>query len=290
MLRWLLCYPALDRGTFIDIATREAGGVSKGNRAGSQGHQFNQRVLALRKLGLAAEIKQFAGHYALTQEGMRFFSLLNGIGSDVMSGSWGHPEKIGKFAFQQAHQTRVLGIIRKIAREGILLHAGTESNRLVFYDIEFVSERIPKIEIRPDVIISVQVNETARQSFWIEVDRGTRKGEKIRWKLEKMFKIFYAHKNPFGIEPVLYMIDCGDIHNESRVRYILNLLKNLSSYYPRVPLQVMVTSADLFDHVRGTFLTQPIWRMFYLGRVEKTPQSLAEIFLQGRLTQAVPSQ
>ena len=281
MLRWLLLYPALDRQTFVEIAANSLGGPVYESSRSTLKRVFNQRIKKLTNLGYAKEIEDFASHYALTDNGMGFFSALSGFDTDVMAAIWGHPERTGKFSYQQEHQKRILSLIRKIATDGVLVGAGTESNRMVFYDIQRISVEIPRIEIRPDLIVTVRFDENKDQTFWIEVDRGTRKGRKIRWKLEKMFNIFYAQKKPFRIEPILYVVDCGDIRNEGRVRYILDLLKKVYDRYPNTRLRVLVTSADMLDQGNGGFLEQPIWREFYLGKVDRLPRSLKESMIGG---------
>lgn len=277
MFRWLMLFPALDRQTFVEMVVSPIGGGIEGCDRASQQRAFNQRLRKLLSRGYATEIDHFPGHYALTPKGMRFYSMLTGLEAKAMAMSWGHPDRIGKFSFQQEHQARIWKLIKGIAREGILMRAGTDSNRLIFYDIQRVSVEIPKIEIRPDAIITIRIGDLKYQTFWVEVDRGTRKGQKIRWKIEKLFHVFYAHINPSPIEPVLYIVDCESGKNENRVRYILKLLQRLYGFFPRTPLRFLITSTDLLDEFNGTFLDQPIWREFYLGGVDKRLRSLGEI-------------
>jgi hypothetical protein len=276
MFRWLLLFPALDRETYAVLSNINA--YSHYSLKNFK-QLFTQITQKLQKGDYSTEIKAYPDHHALTPKGMRFFSLIAGIDAEEMASAWGHPERVGKFAFQQKHQSLVLKIIRQLAEDRDLVRAGTESNRLIFYDIRRFAKRIKRIEIRPDLIATLRCKNKF-QTFWIEVDRGTRKGKNIRWKLEKMFYIFFARKSPSPIMPVLFVIDCEKGKNESRVRYILKLLKQFSAVFPQTPLHLLITSADLLDQIPGTFIKKPIWREFYLGQVNKRTRSLEEIFFR----------
>ena len=274
MFRWLSQYPALDQSTYAEIVTRGNRGALPRSRAKNE---FDSRMNNPLNRGYAKELENYPSHYVITEQGMKFYGHLSGLDEEILSKNLGFPGLSGKFSFQQKHQDRILKIIGQMAGEGIIESLGTESNRFYFYEIQRTFlEPIKKIEIRPDITGIIRIQDY-HQYFWLEVDRGTRKGRKIIWKLEKMFLIFHAKYSSFLIPPIFFIIDCEDGKNENRIRYIAKKLTTMYQKFPNTPLQVMLTSAELMDQIEGAFLTKRIWRRYYLGKMETTTRSLEEL-------------
>jgi len=278
MFRWLALFPALDAATYVALNKFNA---HSHNTIKKYKQLFKQTTNKLQRKGFVTKIMARSDQYALTPKGMLFFSLIVGLEAEEFSRSWGRPERVGKFSFQKSHQALVLRIIQHLCRGGNLVSAGTESNRLIYFDVRRAPKKLSRIEIRPDVIATLNLNHRL-QTFWIEVDRGTRKGKKLRWKLEKLFYIFFARKKPGPIMPVLYVVACENGNHESRIRYILKLLKRLFALLPGTPLHLLITTADLLEQISGNFIEKPIWREFYLGKVQKRTRSLREIFFENK--------
>ena len=260
-LSWCSRYPAFDRNTFNSVV-----------RSKKRKKLLNTKLRRFQQLGYILQINDMEGHFVICPDGLACLAHTAGVDVQSYTRYLGFPSYQAVYSTQREHTNRVLDLIRRLSQDG-MLHGWMMSNaKQLFYDIQLAfGKPLKKLTITPDSsgIIKLRPAETAPSAsfFWLEVDRGTRRGNRFRYQLEKYFLAFFSQQNDLPIPPIIYVVDTKASSDESRLQAVVRVLAGHSKRYANTPLRVILTTGDLLEHYSDSPISiAPIWRVFYSGR------------------------
>jgi hypothetical protein len=225
----------------------------------------------------------FPTRYFLTEKGLGFLAGLSGVSAKARNRSLGFPVRPGRFKNEREHLGAILGFILRLQNERVLLAWDFTAARSLFSIVEGPNGvKIRRLIIQPDSSGALLLGGRRFQLFWLELDRGTRRGRSLAWKLEKYFLARYARFASGPIPPLLYLVDTSTGRDESRLRSIARALLRLGEKYPGARVSVLLTTGALLGRASGPLTRARVWRCFTQGAVSPTLISLREAFEKGR--------
>ena len=151
--------------------------------------------------------------------------------------------------------------------------------RFAYSDIKWYAPAngTDRVMIVPDSAIIINMSSTLKY-FWVEIDRGTRRGNKLFLQLRKYFLAYYALKYQTLIPPIMYVIDADNGNSETRLRRVLSKLDQCNQEYPDTPIRILLTTRELLDMYQHDIIGSRIWRVFTKGERNMDLVSLSEAF------------
>jgi hypothetical protein len=231
------------------------------------GRALSRRLATLKSRGWINAWGEGPQFYLLAGLGLEYLAGVGGVAPGAENRYLGFPVRPGRFVGTRAHLTLVNDFLLRLARENRLLGWDGLSARYVFGLAPSADRiRIQKLVIQPDGagILSLRGGKTA--PFWLEVDRGTRRGKSIHWKLEKYFLAKGARQASSAVPPLLVVVDTGVGNDEARLRFLIRQFAILGRKHPLSVLVVLLTTGELLDGVKGSILDGRVWRCFSQGQ------------------------
>ena len=222
--------------------------------------------------------------YLPGEKGLALLAGLSGVKTEAANRYLGFPVRPGQFRTQVEHHRITADFMLRLFSEGSLSAWDFIASRFVFSKLRAPSRpEIRKLVILPDSSGMLSLEGGKRSLFWLEVDRGTRKGRRLDAKLEKYFLAYYAWLSWAPIPPLLYLIETFDERDEARLQEIVRRLEKQGRKHPGTPLTVFVTTGDLLRRSIGLLADARIWRRFQCETYHPDVLSLRALF-EGNLS------
>lgn len=253
-------------------------GLLTGTRLGKK--VIRPRLAALAAAGLAQ--KSSPGRWLPAEAGLALLAGMAGVSLKAYNRSLGWPLRPGAFQSLEAHQDTVTGLMLRLLREGVLSHWSFNAARYTFVMPKPLPGRgLREIRVYPD---SAGVLDLDGRSalFWLEVDRGTRNGERLSWKLEKYFLIHFALLAPTPVPPILYLVSGPEGREERRLEAVARLLLRLAHARPGTELRLLLTTTTRLAAAGGPLVDAPVWIGFAQDRLAEKLVSLRAGNTEGR--------
>jgi len=254
-------YPLLDRA-----------GIKRLHPTHSLVNAAGRHLSSLQREALVETVPEFPGRYLPTEKGIRLLAAFAGVGEKNLDAYLGWPARPRTFALQRRHTLRILDFMLRLSAEGVLLAWDFFRSRYTYYDLRVGRRSLRVLTIHPDSAGTLLLDAGTRLciDFWLEVDRGTRRGRKLNRQLEKYFLVQYARVAPVSLPPLVYIVDTrksvedGVGWDEGRLRSVVRRLTALTDWrYRGSCLTVLFTTGELLDaHRTEQLLEARLWRMF----------------------------
>lgn len=202
--------------------------------------------------------------------GLQFLAGVLGVSSALANRYLGYPLMGGKPLNQVRHLGEAAAFMSRLARQGALVSWST--NYLCFR-YKLADGR--KISIVPDGAGYLKSGDELTY-FWLELDRGTRRGRDIRWKVQKYFLAGQARTGDRPLPLLLYLVSDPRGYNRARSAYIQRLIADLA-LPDRAEPRIAVSSVDLLPLKTPDLLGVQAWQLFEQGKISDKPCSLHEI-------------
>ncbi|HVP22049.1 MAG TPA: replication-relaxation family protein [Anaerolineaceae bacterium] len=218
--------------------------------------------------------------FYLGEKGLVFLAAVYGMEQKGLNWYLGWPVRARQFRQEAKHNGIALEFMLRLAREKVLAAWDLAATRQEFHQVSSSSTiKGLRLVIFPDSVGALVTGTSRVMLFWLEVDRGTRSGKSLDWKLEKYFLAYRARVASAPVPVILYLVDTGKLLDEGRLRSVGRILQGKAGMYPGSPLVVLLTTRDLVAGVASRPLVEArIWRIFRGGRLEAGLLSLAEAY------------
>lgn len=187
--------------------------------------------------------------------GLQFLAGVLGVSSALAKRCLGYPLMGGRPLNQVRHQGEAAAFMSRLARQGSLVSWST--NYLCFR-YKLADGRM--ISIVPDGAGYLRSGDELTY-FWLELDRGTRRGRDIRWKVQKYFLADLARAGDRPLPLLLYLVSDPRGYNRARSAYIHRLIADLALPDQAKP-QIAVSSVDLLPLKTPDLLGVQAWQLF----------------------------
>jgi hypothetical protein len=253
------------------------------NREKKAGRALARRLSALVSAELVAEVQEPAAglptRYFLAERGLVLLSGLVGVGERAWNRYLGWPLRPGQFRQERQHMGITLDFMLGLQREGVLPAWDFTAARYVYAAFERpMGGKTQRLVILPDSAGAILLSHRRWCLFWLEVDRGTRRGKSLTWKLEKYFLAQFARLISGPIPPLIYLVATPNGRDEKRLRFVAHTLLRLGEKYPGAHFTAVLVTGELLGRSRAPILEARIWRRFYRDAFNPELVSLREAF------------
>ncbi|MCB2160640.1 hypothetical protein KQH40_00980 [bacterium] len=252
------------------LRARELIGAKRGRR------DLKNHVQNLEQNGLVRTLQDDQKTILVTHQGLSLLGGLAGMNGRLYASLLGWPNRPAMYAAQVEHFSRIISFLMWLNHFSRLKNWSTLRCKYSFKDISLGTIKRKVITIHPDGEGDYQFSTGEQVKFWLEVDRGTRKGRRFTSQLERYFLIRYARILPVTTPTLLYVVDTGNGQDEGRMRSAVRRLKYLArTRYPNSGLIVLFTTGELIDQADQKDPGKAkIWRVYALGQFNKQLISL----------------
>jgi hypothetical protein len=243
-------------------------GLSRGDHKYLDPRPRSQRKQAARMEGLlsAGLVEQplaLDGGCLATRSGLALLAGLAGLEPEDANRYLGWPVRAGQFKEQKRHLKSVAGFMLRLKRERALVSWNFLASRARFLIVQPGERKLRRVVIWPDSIGIVKLAPKKGAIFWLEVDRGTRRGARLEAKLEKYFLAHTALSATSPVPVIVYLVDTGSEQDEARLRRLSRVLEAAGRRYPGSPLTVLLGTGQLLVKRTGPIMDAPLWRRYW---------------------------
>ncbi len=221
--------------------------------------------------GLVIEAEDLPGYYFPTEKGLTVLGHLFGIKTETANQYLGWPLRPNQLRVWKEHQEVVTNFMLRLIAEKRLLDWNYNNVRFVFEKIQphsFIPKKYKHVIILPDSTGILRLKDNRLGRFWLEVDRGTRQGERLVQKLEKYFVIWHSTLASTLIPPLVYIVDVAQGHDWTRLETVVRILEALGKKYDRSPCNILLTTGLFIENAPGPLSQATIWLRFFEERCD----------------------
>jgi len=235
------------------------------------------KVLAgLRASGM---IEEEAGMCAVAERGLGLLAGVNGISEKLMGRMYKGQTALASYTLIRRHTEAVGDFVLPLIRSGEL--TAWEVARASY---RFKLGQRERLEIRPDGAGAVRTKDGRTIFFWLEVDRGTRRGARLAHQIRRYIRALGASAAEMPVPVILFLITTGNGGDEARLRRMARELEKQARASIRShALCALLTTEDLMARyarsVRGqreSPVQWKIWRRFSHAGYDPLLVSLSE--------------
>jgi hypothetical protein len=240
--------------------------------------RMRKRVGHLEGLGLVQTLNDEEKTIIVTPAGLSFLGGVAGVPERLYAALLGWPSRPSAYSTQRGHYSRIMGFLQWLHAHKKIVHWHTLRCKYTYKDIALGSIKRRWITIHPDGEGDYLFSNGQYVKFWLEVDRGTRRGKKFTAQLERYYLIRYAAVSPVSIPALLYIVDTGSKKDENRLRSAAARLTDLAkTKYKYSTLVVLFTTGVLLDRCGNEDPGRTKnWRIFMNGELNPEFLSLEE--------------
>jgi hypothetical protein len=230
----------------------------------------------LRESGM---IEEDGGMCAVSERGLGLLAGVNGISEKLMGRMYKGQTALACYTVSRRHTQAVSAFVLPLIRSGEL--TAWEVARAAY---RFRLGQRERLEIRPDGAGAVRTRDGRTIFFWLEVDRGTRRGAKLAKQIRRYIRALGANAAEMPMPVILFVIATGSGGDEARLRRIARELEKQARASIRShELCALLTTQDLMARyarsargLRESPVQWKIWRRFSNASYDPLLLSLAE--------------
>jgi len=217
------------------------------------------------------------GSYQLTERGLGMLARMMGVGQKQANHYLGWPVRKDRFQRIRPHQELVVKFMLKLKQERALIAWDHNNARYEFWIVRpSLGTGIRRLEIAPDSAGILSMGQSGYRLFWLEVDRGTRRGKRLEAKLEKYFLAHFAIAGQGKVPSILMVIDTPAKAGGKRLQGILEKLVFLSHKHPSAAVRVLLTTWSRLEQIPVSVLDTSAWFCFTEGHASPERFSLRD--------------
>jgi hypothetical protein len=217
-----------------------------------------------------------------SEAGLALLAGLAGVSPKAFNRYLGWPVRAGAFRKVEQHQDVVTGFMLHLLREGALAHWSFNAARYTFtLPRPQDGAGLRQVRVYPDSAGVLDWEDGQGGLFWLEVDRGTRRGKRLSWKLEKYFLIHFSLAAPTHVPPILYLVSGPAGREEKRLQAVGRALSCLARTRPGTSLTLLLTTMSKVSAWTGPILDAPVWLRFAGDRLDERKVSLRTLYKEG---------
>jgi hypothetical protein len=233
---------------------------------GSSGAIY-KALLALEERALIERRPYDVQRSIITSLGERLLALLNNRTEKQIHRYLGYINRERTLTAESEHTITVLEFFERFVVGEDVVHWNMMGARSGFYKIQAPGHsEVKGLAIHPDSAFAVRRSRTTVQPYWLEVDRGNRRGRRFEDQLRKYFLALYAASADQPVPTIIYLVDTNG-RDESRMRYVCRKLDLVSREFRYARIPFILLTGDLMRAQAGgrPLSARPIWRCFYGG-------------------------
>jgi hypothetical protein len=221
------------------------------------------RMKGLLSAGLVEQTGALDGGCLATRSGLALLAGLAGLNTEDANRYLGWPVRASQFKEQHRHLKSVAEFMLRLKRERALVSWNFLASRARFLIVQPGEHKLRRMVIWPDSIGIVKLAPKVGALFWLEVDRGTRRGSRLEAKLEKYFLAHTALLATSTAPIIVYLVDTGSGQDEARLRQVSRTLEAIGRRYPGSPLSVLLGTGQLLVKSTGPIMGALLWRRYW---------------------------
>ena len=247
-------------------------------------HPKYLRDLSERELIQTSRVGEEAGpRHTPTSLGVSILAGIHGLQIGKANRYFGYPVRDDACQAVSQHLQEIGDLMMNWELEGLV--QTWSANYLSFTFVADYNDDRRSIKIVPDAA-GILSGDDALLYFWLELDRGTKYGAKLKHQLEKYLLAGVARSSGNFVPLTLFFISSTRTHDQTRLAYILDKLAQCSSAGLAHSGSVLLfTTREQYSHIAPSRLVSAnIWRRYAAGTIEKDLTSLTATIamIQGR--------
>jgi hypothetical protein len=227
----------------------------------------------------AGLIEEDSGMCAAAELGLRALAGVNGTSEKLTRRMYKYQTALAYYTFSRRHTQAVSAFVLPLMKSGEL--TAWEVARAAY---RFKLGEREWLQIRPDAAGAVRTRAERTISFWLEVDRGTRRGARLATQIRRYVRALGASLSEMPVPVILFFVSTGNGKDEQRLRRIATALEREARATIRAnALTVLLSTEDLLTRYalsekgRSESPVQwRIWRRFVDGAYDPLLVCLSE--------------